>query len=119
MNETIVYRKYSNEYYGEITEFIDKYLISETDKRMMEEGYCLGTYLWGLEQYDDFKATSFRFPGATRGYIKVDNNDIIIDIRFYGDTCFGEGRLSPLYDRKVINDVGIFLGKKLVFKEGY
>lgn len=117
MNETIVYKKYNNEYYGEITKFIDRYLISEADKRMMEQGYCLGTYLWGLEQYDDFKGTAFRFPGATRGHIELDDNNVITAIKFYGDTCFGEARLNPLYDRKIENDIKVFLGKKLIFKE--
>ena len=119
MNETIVYKKYNNEYYGEVTEFIDKYLISEVDKNMMEQGYCLGTYLWGLEQYDDFKGTVIRFPGATRGHIKLDDDNVITDIKFYEDTCFGEGILDSLYDKKIENDIKIFLGKKLIFKERY
>lgn len=114
-NETIVYKKYDDHYVGEITDFIDKYIVDKHKHERMESFFK--TYLWGLEENESFKGTAFRWPGATRGYIALDKDDIITDIVFYPDTSFGTARLSQLYDRKVEEDVKVFIGKKLVFKE--
>lgn len=50
-----------------------------------------------------------RFPGATRGYIKVDENEIIEDIKIYKDSCIYidiEGLEQKLKDK--------FLGMKII-----
>ena len=115
--QTTVYKRYRSEHYeGEITKFIDKYIINDAEKIMLSEGY-IGTYLWGLEENDKYRGTAFRYPGATRGFIKLNNDNIIEDIIFYPDTCFGEGRLEPFYYRKIIEDIKQFIGQELVFKE--
>lgn len=115
-NETVVYKNYDdNHYTGEITEFIDKYMLKKYEDEYMN-WFCR-TYLWGLEENQSFKGSAFRWPGATRGYIALDKDNIITDIVFYPDTCFGTERLSPLYDRKVEEDIKVFIGKKLIFKE--
>ena len=54
-----------------------------------EFGLC--TYFWGNEEgveRNEHNYISFRFPGATRGGVKVVDN-IIVDIEFDEDTCFG------------------------------
>ena len=115
-NETIVYKKYEDKHYiGEITEFIDKYIVEKYKDDYTN--WSSRTYLWGLEENESFKGTAFRWPGATRGYIVLDKDNIITDIVFYPDTSFGTERLIQLYDRKVEEDVKVFIGKKLVFKE--
>ena len=51
-----------------------------------------------------------RYPGATRGYIELDNNNIITDIVLYSDACFDT---LKQYDVKVIEAVKKFIGYKL------
>lgn len=115
-NVIVAVKNYDDRHYTcEITEFIDKYILEKWKDDYINWGSK--TYLWGLEENESFKGTAFRWPGATRGYIALDKDDIITDIVFYPDTSFGTARLSQLYDRKVEEDVKVFIGKKLVFKE--
>ncbi len=115
-NVIIAIKNYDDIHYTcKITEFIDKYILKQYDDEF--QNWNFRTYLWGLEENQSFKGSAFRWPGATRGYIELDKDNIIINIVFYPDTCFGTERLSPLYDRKVEEDIKIFIGKKLVFKE--
>ena len=81
------------EYYNDFTEALDEY-IQRTDK--IDQDYyefCIRTYLCLEDRpknpVDDYHV-AFRVPGATRGHIECDKNDIIKDIVFYKDTCWGK-----------------------------
>lgn len=114
----IVYKKYEDEYCGEITEFIDKYIIGYHKSIHDNMKHVFRTYLYLTNKCEGQKLVSFRYPGATRGHIELDKNNIIKDIRFYSDTCFGESNLDPLYDRKIEEDIKRFIGQELIFNEG-
>ena len=47
----------------------------------------------------------FRVPGATRGHIVLDKMNVIQDIIFYPETCFGESDQSgsvACYDKSIL-----------------
>lgn len=115
--QIIVYKKSEDEYCGEITEFIDKYIIGLSKSLNDKNKRIFRTYLCSISKNDGYKVVGFRFPGATRGHIKIDKDNIIEDIIFYSDTCFGHGRLSPLYCEDIVEDIKQFIGQKLIFKE--
>ena len=115
--QTIVYRVAYDEYCGEITDFMDKYITDYHKKIHDNMKHVFRTYLYPANRYGNQRLISFRYPGATRGHIELDKNNIIKNIVFYPDTCFGEERLSPLYDRKIIEDIKQFIGQELIFKE--
>ena len=115
MEKIRVYKFEKHRYYGEITDFIDRYVTENYRKEMYR--LLSRTYLLGIEDYRDHRGTCIRFPGATRGFIELDRNDIITEIRFYEDTCFGTKNLPKLYDRKIENDIKHFIGKKLILEE--
>lgn len=67
--------------------------VNELTKEM--DSYLLHAYTWGFFVtyiYEPLKTAShqyvIRFPGATRGCIICDKNDIIQKIDFYEDTCY-------------------------------
>lgn len=61
---------------NDLTKEMDTYLVYQNSEHPMK------TYI-----YDKFKDKwTLRFPGATRGYIKVDENEIITEIVLYDDT---------------------------------
>ena len=72
---------------NELTKECDKFLLID-DKICIAYGYH--TYLWGNKngvERNEYNYISLRVPGATRGGVKVVDN-IIVDIKFYEDTCF-------------------------------
>lgn len=74
---------------NEFTKEFDKFLINGHELGL---AYGYGTYLWGNEngvERNENNYISFRVPGATRGGVKVVDN-IIVDIVFDEDTCFGK-----------------------------
>lgn len=117
MKKTIVYRVAYDEYCGEITDFMDKYITDYHKKIHNNMKYVFRTYLYPANRYGNENLISFRYPGATRGHIEIDKNNIIKNIKFYSNTCFGEGNLDPLYDRKIEDDIKIFIGQTLVIEE--
>ena len=96
-----------DQWYGLITDTINEYLY-ENIKSIVDKGYCNGTY---IVKYDT-NLLSIRFPGATRGYIKLDN-DIITEIKFYSDTCSG---IIGVYVDKVKDSCNKYIGCKIIFE---
>lgn len=115
--QTIVCKVAYDEYCGEITDFIDKYITGYHKNIHNNMKHVFRTYLYPANRYGNELLISFRYPGATRGHIELDKNNIIKDIKFYSDTCFGEGNLDQLYDRKIEEDIKQFIGQELVIEE--
>lgn len=81
------------EYRNNFTKFLDEYRVPSILKLESPYKEMMSTYLWygDIENnnYEDgVKHIAFRLPGATRGHITVDKDNVITDILFYGDTCF-------------------------------
>ena len=91
----------NQEYFNEITKELDKYLLYSNSP------YCFDTYIIAY----DTGLWSIRFPGATRGHIRVDDSMIITEIKLYDDTAFGDK--IGCYKREAIDVVRRFIGTKL------
>ena len=70
------------------------------------EGVNFNTYLYPYS--DDIWV--FRYPGATRGHIKIDDNDIITDIKIYEDTNIYKPEAEEICKK--------YIGYKLTFAQG-
>lgn len=82
---------------NDLTKEMDKYLVYQNSKHPMN------TYI-----YDKFKDKwTLRFPGATRGYIKVDENEVITEIVLYDDTV-------GIYKPEVRECFNKYIGIKIV-----
>lgn len=115
-----------SEFRNNFTRFLDKY---RTDEIMsLEEPYksMMTTYLWyndiESDNYEDgIKDIAFRLPGATRGHIEVDKDNIINKIVFYDDTCFDAKHNGIKCYKKEIESAAYteFLDTKLDVVNGY
>lgn len=114
----------SDEGYCELTQIMDKYIIhsfGDFKTYLYDPEYYLqknanGKYVKRFlddETEVDSISVPIRYPGATRGHIKVDLDGIIEDIQLYDDTCFGAGRLEPLYKRAVLEELKKYIGYKV------
>jgi hypothetical protein len=95
--ETLVLKEIEGDLYGAITEEMDKYLLREWRKHV-DGGYTLGTYICEPDSWREGKCWSIRFPGATRGHIYTDNDDIILEVVLYDEPV---DRRCPCYDRRI------------------
>jgi len=59
------------------------------------------------------KSYGIRYPGATRGHIEVDEDNIIIDIVLYVDSC----HTDKIYKKEVWACFNKYLGMKFVMVE--
>lgn len=84
-------------------------------KDMIDEGYSSGTYLikHSLEGW-----WCIRFPGATRGGLKVNKNNIIVYIKIYEDTGYNPLEQTSLhcYNQKALEIEERYIGYKLIKK---
>lgn len=85
------------DYVNDFTKELDSVL------KYKPEGVNFNSYLY---PYSD-DTWVFRYPGATRGYIKIDKDSIITDIRIYEDT--------NIYKPEVEDICKKYIGYKLVF----
>jgi len=91
------------EFVNEITDFLNSILVFEipSDSHMTNYFYEdptpseIGGYNW-----------AFRFPGATRGYIVLDENYTIMSLKIFTD-------ISVIYDLEKTDDFLQFVGKKI------
>lgn len=105
MEKEIILRKkegsLTEEFVGEITEDMDKFLLFENEehKEILKDIYR--TYIV-IHSNDDKDKTilCFRVPGATRGYIELDSNNKIREIEFYENQCFSK---LKCYKREVVD----------------
>lgn len=97
---------YSNEGICEFTIDCDRFLLPE----LIKNSFC--TYLWDMGSIrwsHDRGFISFRVPGATRGSIVIGMDNIIKDIIFYDDVCFGN---ISCYQPEIVS----FIHKKYIGK---
>lgn len=87
-------------YYNEITDYLDKYLLKVDN--------CWRGYRNYIYEEPINNSWLIRVPGATRGNIIVDDNNIILEINLYED--------SFCYNREVLNNLDQFIGSKLVME---
>ena len=95
----IISKKYRNKYYNEITEYMDGYLKDLTDR-------------YKVYIYDDkFKNRwTLRVPGCSIGYIEVDENDIITNIKIYTRTLHH-------FHPSILNGLSKFYNMKLIMED--
>ena len=118
MKEIILRPKYkiqtgvNGEYYGELTEYMDRFLISSRKKMKR----YLGTYVMSplkLETWGEDILCIIRVPGATRGKIVVDEENIVKEIVIYPDSALGCVRC---YQKSILKEkFKKFIGCKLIF----
>lgn len=107
--------EFSDKYTNEITEEIDKHLREEYIKYNEEEDYYkIKTCMWERDYFYNPPESScpIRCHGATRGHINIDKDDIITNIQFYEDTCFG---IIGIYNETVNTIKDKFIGRKVIF----
>lgn len=98
-------------WYLPITEELDKY-------RILKDSWSK-TYLYGDEngvEISQYGLIAIRVPGATRGYIKVDENLIIQDLVIYEDSY--KAALA-CYKSEVLEVRAKFIGSKLDLQKYY
>ena len=94
------------EYYGEITEDLDKHLCDGGG----HPEYGWRTYIMHhTDNKDGSTIWIFRVPGATRGRIIVDNKDIIVEFEVYNET-------GDCYEEAVSEVCNKYIGYELVIE---
>ena len=110
MNEIISTKpdiKYKD-YQNAITKMLDMHLKTPY-KVTLRQGYHYGTYIL-FEKNDN--SAAIRFPGATRGHIDYDENQIITKIVLYDIE-----EVDFIYKRSIQRELMKFIGMKLVKPE--
>lgn len=98
-----------------ISEDIVNDLTREMDKYSNKNGdswgnFCTYIYPERIKRGENKHTMAIRYPGATRGYVELNNDNIITNIVLYSDACFDT---LKQYDVKVIEAVKKFIGYKL------
>lgn len=73
------------EFHCELTDEMNKHLRSGWKEHYIE-GYHGGTYLLEYEK----NVYAIRLPGATRGYVKTDDENIVTEVGFYEEQCYSK-----------------------------
>lgn len=90
---------------NDITRELDNYV-----KLSINKPY-LHTY---IQKFPEPNVFVIRFPGATRGYLKVDDDNKIIEIELYEDACIGPVSCYTLRALKLLN-IKKYIGATLDF----
>jgi hypothetical protein len=103
--ELITKQRYKGDsaFYNDMTKEFDNYLLYKG---------TFETYIMEPEEFTDGRSCALRVPGATRGAVVVDENNVITEIVLYEDTCFGK---VACYDRSILDILPSYIGAKLVF----
>ena len=102
MQDLITIKKRSD-YINNLTKEMDTYL-------KYKSPYTFGTYLCGKYQ----GRCAIRYPGATRGHIKVDENEVIIEIVLYKGENYDT---SEIYESNVEECFEKYIGMRIVINE--
>lgn len=102
--------KYIEDHYlCELTEFLDDHMIGDMHRSFLRFGnYCMKDCNDGI--------IPIRYPGATRGHIRVDENNIVIEIKLYnmtGGVAYG----GKIYKDGTDEKIQKFLGCKIEWNE--
>lgn len=95
--------RYTDDIVNDFTRELDKYT-----KGRIESVFCNYIYPEKIKRAENKHSIAFRYPGATRGYIQVDNNNIITKIVIYEES-------KDLYRDGVHEAIEKFIGYKLEF----
>lgn len=91
--------KYFKDYYtNELTEFLDAHMEFKPNHPLTN--YCM--------RYDDTHI-AIRYPGATRGDIEIDENNVVIDVKLYnmtGGCSYGGKIYKDGTDLEILKFVG-------------
>lgn len=105
----------NGEYFGELTEYIDKFLI-RSYKKNMKRYIGSATYIMPPEKlkvWGEDTLCIIRVPGATRGKIVVDEENVIKEIVIYEDSALGCVRC---YKKAILKEsFKEYIGCKLIF----
>lgn len=96
---TMSKRNSKYELVNDLTKFMDS--MAEIN---IHPDFCT-TYLY-INKADIF----IRFPGATRGMIYTNDNNIITDIMLYEETCFDKGLMGMRYKKELAEEIKKFIG---------
>lgn len=102
MSKLITKPKSSLGYVNDLTKEMDSYLKYKDN--------ILCTYLYDADKPTDKGYIAIRFPGATRGHIKVNKDNIIEEIKLYDDKY----NLDKIYEFNVRDCFEKYIGMKLV-----
>lgn len=91
-------KNFNEDYVNDLTKELDKHLIGK-----YPDYIC--TYIYGIIP-DEHGWIAIRFPGATRGAIQLDENNVIQRISLYKDI--------RCYDNGAEKAVSKFIGHKLI-----
>lgn len=87
---------------NDLTREMDNYLIKSIDSTRLK------TYIYDYF-FEESMCYAIRFPGATRGFIRINEENIIKEIKLYDD-------LKEIYENDVINCFRKYIGMKLIIK---
>lgn len=111
MEEVILHKsknKYFNKtYYCEITDVLDSCF------KLFKTTHPILNYVYDSRDIWDGKTIAIRIPGRTSGYIKINEDNIILECVIHDDLV---GK-NNWYDKNVNEKLKKFIGKKLVFSE--
>lgn len=106
-------RVQQNKYHCELTDDMNSYLLSAiTNSITREDLFRFGVYL----QYYSPGLYDIRLPGASRGHIRVDENNIITELYFAEDRCFGPVFNCFLPEMKKLKEK--YIGYQVMIPEG-
>jgi hypothetical protein len=115
-NEKILYTKLkygtSNEYINDLTKFMDNMIAVNEHPKFCSSYLC-------ISGHNDI---SIRFPGATRGGIEVDSNNVITNIVLDEEYCFDKKQKDMRFKIELKEEIKKFIGYKIVItsdKEEY
>lgn len=94
--------KYMDDHFtNELTDFLDEHMINEVHKDYLGVGnYCMEL---------DEKHIAIRYPGATRGGIEVDENNVVVNVRLYnmtGGVAYGGKIYKDGTDQEILKFIG-------------
>ena len=89
----------NNRIYNDLTRDLDRHITME---------YRFENYLYPYNN----ELYSIRYPGATRGHVRVDSSNIITEIKIYRDKY----RTHEIYDDDVEKEFDKYIGMKLALK---
>lgn len=95
--------KFSDDIVNDFTRELDKHM-----KREVEGAFSNYIYTERIKRGENKFLVSFRYPGATRGHLELDKNDVIKDIVIYKDT-------RDIYQDSVDEAIKKFIGYRLEF----
>lgn len=102
MSKDLITVRFRDYYLNKLTVELDKHIV-------FESGCSFNNYIY--DKIGD--KWTIRYPGATRGYIRVDEEEIIQEIVLYDDKY----RTDKIYKKNVRDCFDKFIGMKIVIKE--